>query len=211
MDEWITRLEAWHREHRPELLDELAPPVSDATLREVAKRVDAELPAALVALWKWHDGTKDDYYSGFQFNRQLLSAERALETMDNMDELVDAGEFEAPYWWRKRWLPFLDNGGGDYVCIDFEGCFGGVSGQVLEFWHDDDDRTIVYPNLASWLTCFVEALEDDIFEDQDGDLHPVDDDEFDDLLADRLPDYPKRFDANGDPIEDDEDDEDDDD
>jgi cell wall assembly regulator SMI1 len=211
MQDVIDRLEAWHRAHRPELLDELAPPVSDDALREVSLRVGAELPSALVALWKWHDGTKPDCWSGFQFNRQLMSAEAALETMNVMDELLDAGEFDAPWWWHPRWLPFLDNGGGDHVCIDFEGCFGGVPGQVLEFWHDDDDRTIIYPNIAAWLTCFVEALEADIFEDEEGDLHPVDDDEFDDFLAERFPDYPKRFDAHGNPVEDEDDDEDDDD
>jgi cell wall assembly regulator SMI1 len=199
MNDLVARLETWHRKHRPELLEELGARVDDTMLRSSSERVGAELPEVLVALWRWHDGTKDGCYSGFQFNRQFMSSASALRTMEMLDELLDAGEFEQPFWWHKRWLPFLHNGGGDHVCIDFEGCFGGTPGQVLEFWHDDEDRNVVYPDIATWLAVFVEALEADMFEDDEGDLHPHDDDTFKEFLAARLPGYPRRFNASGQP------------
>jgi len=197
--EWIRRLQAWHEANRPELLAELAPPAKPGDLAKVAKRVGAELPDVLVALWRWHDGRREDCYSGLQHNRQLMSIAEALDTMNTMDELLDAGEFEQPHWWNKRWLPFLANGGGDNICIDFAGSFGGKPGQVIEFWHDDEDRTIVYPDVATWLHCFVETLEAGLWEDQEGDLHPKSDHKYEKHLAKLNPGYPKGFDADGKP------------
>jgi cell wall assembly regulator SMI1 len=203
MNDLINRLDKWHREHRPAFLGQLRPPVADDTLARMSGRVGAPLPAPFIALLRWHDGSKEDEYGGFQFNRQLMSGEGVLAAMDVMNELVDDGEFEQPYWWRKRWLPFLDNGGGDHVCIDFEGCFGGKPGQVIEFWHDDDTRTVAYPSVEAWLSCFVEALEAGMFADEDGDLHPTDDDAFEALVSERCPGYPMTFDAQGAALDDD--------
>ena len=209
MNEWVGRLEKWYAAKRKKVLAELAPPASDADLAKLEERVGAKLPAGLVALWKWHDGAKPDTYSGFQFNRQLMSVSDALETMTIMDDLVAAGEFEQPHWWNKRWVPFLANGGGDHFCVDMAGSFGGQPGQILEFWHDEDDRTIAYPNIEAWLRCFVEGLEANMYRDEDGDLPVKDDDAWDALCAKVCPGYPKGFDADGNAVEDDEDDEED--
>ena len=210
MSEWIARLEKWYAKKRKDVLAELAPPSTDAEIGKLATRTGVALPSAYVAMLKWHNGSKPDTYSGFQFNRQLMSVADALEAMTIMDELVDAGEFEHEHWWNKRWVPFLSNGGGDYVCVDLAGSFGGKQGQILEFWHDDEDRTIAYPDFDSWLRCFVEGLEANMYRDDDGDLHVKNDEKWDALCAKICPGYPKRFDANGKPVADDEDDEDDD-
>jgi cell wall assembly regulator SMI1 len=76
-----------------------------------------------------------------------------------MKELTEAGEFEFEYWWRPGWIPFLANGGGDNLCLDLEGSFNGRVGQVLEFWHIDTDRTVLYPSLDNYLETVVSSLE----------------------------------------------------
>lgn len=195
--EWIERLNEWHVAHRPDLLAELAPPAKPADIAALAKRVGAEIPAELVALWSWHDGRAEDSYGGFQYNRHLMPIAEVIDTMNTMDELLDAGEFEEPFWWNKRWLPFLANGGGDNICVDFAGCFGGKPGQVIEFWHDDDDRTIIYPDVATWLRCFVETLEAGLWHDDEGDLHPKNETKLDKRIAELNPGYPLSFAADG--------------
>jgi cell wall assembly regulator SMI1 len=204
----VRRLAQWHDANRPELLDELAAPATSTDLERLSTRVGAPLPEAFAELLRWHDGTAEGNFSGFQFNRQLMRTSAILGTMDMLDELLDAGDFDGEWWWRKRWLPFLDNGGGDLVCIDFEGSFGGRPGQIVEFWHDDADRVLAYPDFDAWLECFVLGLEAGLFEDDDGDLQLTDDDAFDDIVAERCPGYPRTYDADGRPSDDDEDDDD---
>ena len=73
-------------------------------------------------------------------------------------ELLTDGDFVAN-WWRPAWVPFLENGGGDHLCLDLEGTFTGRPGQLIEHWHDGPERSVLYPDLTSWLAAVVETYE----------------------------------------------------
>lgn len=60
-------------------------------------------------------------------------------------------DFEIENWWNAKWIPLFHNGGGDYICYDCEGTFTGNAGQIIEFWHADNDRNIIAPNLEAFL------------------------------------------------------------
>jgi hypothetical protein len=47
-----------------------------------------------------------------------------------------------------------DYDGGDHICYDTSGVFTGQKGQLIEFWHADNDRNVIAPNLKS----FIEAI-----------------------------------------------------
>ena len=64
-----------------------------------------------------------------------------------------------PHCWRRSWVPFLENGAGDHLCVDLAAEDGGTPGQVLMFYHDCDDRPIRSTSLEAWLADLVTSME----------------------------------------------------
>lgn len=164
MEKDLLRLERWLRENRPEYLSALQPGLSSAELDDFDAWLGFKAPAAFRTLYSWRNGQRDDNFAAFQFNRSLMNLAGIRESITCLNELLELGEFEGSNWWSRRWIPFLDNGGGDHWCIDPGPSFDGARGQIVEFWHDDADRTIVFPDLAAWLKGFVETLEAGMWE-----------------------------------------------
>jgi cell wall assembly regulator SMI1 len=85
-----------------------------------------------------------------------------LDDIVSSKELLDGmiGEdFDDPKWWRRSWVPFLPNGGGDHLCIDLTAEDGGTPGQVRIFYHDDPSRKITHPSFEAWLHDLVHSME----------------------------------------------------
>ena len=158
MSDAIRRLERWLKANRPDYLAQLQPGATDAQLDELEATLDVKLPEALRELYKWRNGQPDDCYDGLSHNREFSNINTVRENWEMLTEMIGA-DFEHSHWWRRSWVPFLYNGGGDHVVVDVEGSFGGERGQVLRFWHDWEDRSIVAPSIQSWLEHFVIALE----------------------------------------------------
>jgi cell wall assembly regulator SMI1 len=68
-------------------------------------------------------------------------------------------DFDDPQWWRRSWVPFLENGAGDHVCLDLAAEGGGAPGQLLTFYHDTDRRPIRFRSMEAWLGDLVESME----------------------------------------------------
>ena len=65
-----------------------------------------------------------------------------------MRSLLDTGEMNRraiadkgiqKQWWNSAWIPFADNGGGDYLCLDLAPMACGNPGQVIAMRHDSPD------------------------------------------------------------------------
>ncbi len=194
MDKVLTRLQNWIAANRPDYLAILAPPASD---EELAKFVGVfpSLPDDLLALYRWHNGTLGANPQAFIHNFGFSSIAECLVSAVELSALVEAGEFEEPWTWDTRWIPFLESWGGNHLCVDVGGCFGGKAGQIIEYWHDDEDRNVVAPSLKAWFACFVEALEDGRFTVEGGDLGESGD--FTGLLATYHKDFPIEVDTSG--------------
>lgn len=82
------------------------------------------------------------------------------------------------------------NGGGDHLCIDLEGRFEGSAGQILDFWHDVESRTIGYPSFDAWLQSFVESLDAGLWQESGGDMQPLAEDSYQAYVAERNDGYP---------------------
>jgi cell wall assembly regulator SMI1 len=86
------------------------------------------------------------------------SLEDIADTKDICDGMIGL-DFDDPKWWRRGWIPFLANGGGDHLCLDLAAEDGGVPGQLIEFWHEDADRPVTYPDLDTWLAELTASME----------------------------------------------------
>jgi cell wall assembly regulator SMI1 len=79
-------------------------------------------------------------------NLTFMPLEAVIESKDMLDGMIGT-EFLEPDWWRRDWVPFLENGGGDLLCLDAGGFETGNVGQVLWFDHGDADREIIHASI----------------------------------------------------------------
>jgi len=156
--EMIARLDRWLATNRPEYYARLQPGVTGDQLNEFEDRFGVRLPIAYRLLYKWRNGQEAMCSSPLEMNWMFSSLEDVADTKGMLDRMIGA-DFESPEWWRREWVPFLANGGGDHMVVDLLGIDGGRSRQVITFWHDEPDRGIRFPHMEAWLRDLVETME----------------------------------------------------
>jgi cell wall assembly regulator SMI1 len=133
-----------------------------ASAKEIAateKVLGAKLPDDVVAFYRRHDGTEDQPAVE---GRELLSLARIVSEWKIWKDLLDQGTFEEndngtpgigvqKKWWIPEWVPVTFDGAGNHHVIDLAPAPGGIRGQVLSFWHDDDARTVVAKSFLEFL------------------------------------------------------------
>jgi cell wall assembly regulator SMI1 len=191
MNDLIARLDKWLRVNRPDYYPDLQPGVTATEISKFEKQFALQVPQLFKELYMWRNGQASIFSTSLQFNRTFMSIELINGSRDVLNRLLDLGEFEQN-WWHREWIPFLSNGGGDYLCIDLAGVFTGTEGQIITFWHDWESRNIEYPSLEKWLEVFVGSLEENLWKDVDGDFHPTDDTKWESFLAKHNPGFPIR-------------------
>ncbi len=155
----IARLEAWLSANRPKYLKQLKKGADAQAIVKLERAVGAVLPEGFKAFLAWRNGQPGSCWSALVGNRAFMPISEIVSSRRDLNEMLDAGQFERAHWWSTKWVPFLSANEVDLLVIDLEGTFTGKKGQVLEFWHDETWRTIVHASFDDWLRTFVEALE----------------------------------------------------
>lgn len=88
----------------------------------------------------------------------FINLAHALDLAAEFTSMIGS-DFELPDMWHAHWIPLFSNGGGDYICYDLQGSFEGRPGQLIEFWHSDDDRNIIAGTLHSFLQALINFYE----------------------------------------------------
>ncbi len=155
----LQQMESWLAENREDYFANLQPGVTPAQLDQFETEFRLKLPPAFRQLYQWRNGQKIDCYESLVENRMFMSLEDIADAKRCLDPMIGM-DFTDPTHWRRGWVPFLSNGGGDYLCVDITAKDGGSSGQIREYWHADDDRDVPHDDLREWLTYLVESMED---------------------------------------------------
>jgi cell wall assembly regulator SMI1 len=158
MSSSIERVDRWLAANRPDYYARLRPGATDAALDAFEARFSLRLPGPFRAFYRWRDGQESDCTASFQNNRVFMSLGEAAESKELLDGMIGA-DFEDPRWWRRGWVPFLANGGGDHLCLDVTAEDGGEPGQLIAFWHDWESRSVKYPNFEAWLGQLADSME----------------------------------------------------
>lgn len=177
----IARLERALLAVRPEFFQTLNPGLSAMEIDRLASEHNAFLPADLRALYQWRNGQSDHGEDVFADNWLFATLEAALDTNAVLTPMIGS-DFDVDNWWHSCWIPIFWNGGGDSLCYDTSGQFTGQKGQLIEFWHADNDRNVVAPSLAAYLDSISEYLETEI---------PSEDEEYFEPLP--IAGYPLKF------------------
>lgn len=158
-------LERWLKEYSPRTYSELQNPVSPDDLGALETALGRRLPDDLRAALQTHDGQPClDGYS-------LIPAERILERyQDGMRRVEQASPIPGggtcrPVVWSKGWIPFAEDGGLNFLCIDLDPGPEGTTGQVIHWVRRSLSADTARPSLYAdawksfddWLGSIVEA------------------------------------------------------
>ncbi len=100
---------------------------------------------------------------------ELLGLNEIFDEWKVWNQLYQSGEFSdfqvephgaiKPYWWNPQWIPITYNGAGDHQCLDMDPAPGGRVGQVIQMWHDWEQRKVDADSFTMWLDDFASGLE----------------------------------------------------
>jgi cell wall assembly regulator SMI1 len=151
----------------PFVLAGLRPPATEAQIAALEEAVGYRLPADYRASLAIHDGQKDAFV-GAMSGLTLNSIKETLEDWSAMEELLRAGEFDAPCespdealrdgWWNRGWLPIVSDNGNS-INIDLDPTAEGVVGQVFFFDHEEGAAPVDASSFAEWLEQIAGELE----------------------------------------------------
>jgi cell wall assembly regulator SMI1 len=145
----LSRLDQWLAQHRKRFHDNLQPGAPVAELNALGKSLGQPVPDGLRTLLGWHNGQGEEYVGYFE-NHWLLMSTGMISAAK---QELDGGAVDG---WKREWIPFLDDDGGDYLVLDA----GKKEPPVLAFYLDKEEPAkVVAPSLEAWIKEFVTAVE----------------------------------------------------
>jgi cell wall assembly regulator SMI1 len=118
-----------------------------------------------------HDGSNDRaalfecYY--------LMSLNELVDRWTMMRNGIEEGYFEGfnpnpqgpikRVKWNTHWIPILNDGSGDYICIDLDPAEGGVVGQIILTDHEVGPERMLAIGWREFLLEYADALEEGRF------------------------------------------------
>jgi cell wall assembly regulator SMI1 len=164
-----TRIERWLVVNAPEIARGLNSPASDEDTGATEDHLGVAFPHGVRAAYLRHDGQRRDA-PWMLYGWEWLSLARIEEEWSVWKDLLDGGEFDGlendgddpavrTDWWNESWIPLTYDGAGNHHCLDLAPGPRGISGQIIEMWHDDGARAVVAPSFEAWIARFADALE----------------------------------------------------
>lgn len=168
----LARLDMWYAANLPQDQFAFNPPASEADLDSFERRIGLKLPSAYRQLYRWHDGDKNDLFSGHVYGTPLLSlSDAAIQWKTWNDVLADFGgnRYEIaggawpegavdPAYINPRWVP-LTNSDGNHIGLDFDPWPGGRVGQVILYGRDEDVKVVLAESLGTFLNWVADLLD----------------------------------------------------
>lgn len=162
-ERWKT-IEAWLEQEHPHALKGWNPPATEAQIAAVEQQLGVTFPADYRAFLAIHNG--QGYYAPMVGLGPLLEVEEIPVTKGNIfGEEVEidaelAGEGVRPVEYSPKWIPItLSARGRDNLCLDLDPGPGGVSGQIVEYIADANERPLVAKSFADLLSKYFEQAQ----------------------------------------------------
>ncbi|MFF7632784.1 SMI1/KNR4 family protein [Kitasatospora sp. NPDC008050] len=154
-------------------LERLAPAVaaalpagaSEAQLAAAQQQLGVELPAEVLEFYRRHDGlpgVQVGYSGPVRSLAELVrdALDRADYADDPMDEEED-GEIRRDISWSTGWIPIIQQGNGDVVCVDLDPPVPERRGQIIDWTHEGSTADYLAPSWREFLDDFAAELAED--------------------------------------------------
>jgi len=169
MSGYIQRLETWFEDNRPSFLEVMNVGARAESLNSFEAAQGIRMPEELRAFYLWRNGQPVGSTTFFG-NKSLMPLKDVAHVLSVLNSLRDGGEFESPNWWSPAWIPFVADGGGNYVVVDTE-----KNGEIREFWKADSDRDVIAGSFGEWLDNRIEEFEAENWVEYEGAYIPAND------------------------------------
>ncbi len=178
------RIEQWLEANAEELFDELQPPAPPARIAKVEQTLGVTFPDDFRESLAIHDGQRhkglalfDTYYClrplvAIPAARDLLLGLRS-QLGASVDTGIEAAPGVRPVSWHEKWVPILEAGVRQQICLDLDPSKGGHVGQLVRYELESDKRDLVAPSFEAWLEAFATKLGSGqirVRRDRDGDV-----------------------------------------
>jgi uncharacterized protein YjbI with pentapeptide repeats/cell wall assembly regulator SMI1 len=146
----------------PEESRSLPAGASPEDLERVEKEIGVSLPEAFRQAYLLHNGSNQISVCPNAFFLPVVATETSRGILEAWLAMCEIGEeFKderskpngpiRTVHWHPKWVPFADNEGGDYVCLDFAPENGGKVGQVIDWSHEIGPERVLAGSFAEWL------------------------------------------------------------
>lgn len=146
------RLEQHLVSQNPGLSADLNPGTTLELIRSLETTLGQNLTADFAESLLLHDGQRASDLPVF-YGYRFLSCDEIQKQWMTWTNLLRDGKFKRfkadpqtgiqNAWWHPAWVPFAATSEGDCLCLDLAPDVGGVHGQVISVWHDDEVREVM--------------------------------------------------------------------
>lgn len=184
----LNELEAWLRNHLPEVAADLNPGATENDLKGFSSVLDVRLPDDFLQLYAWHNGQGMSVNAGPWYGLNFLPLDRVQHECEMWRQVLEESSPESlmnlaqhmkstPPGFVKRqyanalWIPFAYDWGGNFLGVDLSPDEQGTYGQVINFGRDEERKIAVSPSISafvSWILNELNAGNFNIKEEGDG-------------------------------------------
>ena len=155
--EILVQVEDWLSTHRPEYFALLNPPAHEYLFEALRATAGIVLPDNVKRFYEWHDGQKARSFELLLHNLTFMTLMEMAATHQMHQQVSVFDKWEEDHW-QPCWVPFLSNGGGDYLCVATESFRDIPVGSVLWYDHEVSDREIVHTDFEAFLHDLYERM-----------------------------------------------------
>ncbi|MCA9084132.1 MAG: SMI1/KNR4 family protein [Planctomycetaceae bacterium] len=157
----LAQIDRWLAEHRPDYHSLLNPPAQEYLFGAVRSTAGIVLPDGIRRFYEWHDGQEAGTFEPLMMNLTFMTL-MEMATTHQMHQHVSMIDQWSEEHWQPSWVPFLSNGGGDYLCVATESFRDIPEGAILWYDHETSEREIIHADF----TAFLEDLYDRMISDR---------------------------------------------
>ena len=183
----LIELNDWIEEFAPDVFEDLKEPASAEVISKLNEAYEGCVPEDVLTVYAWHNGGQipDPWWEMNSIDDVI----RIKQVHKSIPEL-----YEQPNWWSDDWIPVGADFDGNHLCVDLQGCFGGVSGQVLVFMHDERERNIMAPSLGAYMEALLQACRAGVlaYDEDEGFASDNNEDSWQEFLSAHTDGYPKK-------------------
>jgi cell wall assembly regulator SMI1 len=162
MNEQWHRILTWFASKAPGARFSAEPPASEEEVASTESLLDVRLPPDVRESYLLHNGGKSGaFYRNYRFMPldEIRDSWRML-TGSSLEEYPASPEGPVKaVSWNRRWIPIMDTGAGDHLCVDLDPEPGGSVGQVIEWSHEEGPSSVLAPSFRQWLSQYADDLE----------------------------------------------------
>lgn len=166
IEDKLTYIHRWTNEHYEDANNNLNPETDPKLFSVIEELIEEKLPEDFTTLYTKYNGEIGEDH-GVVFRLELLSLESIVRELKYaksypLGELEDVVSYPEKAvklgYYHYKWLPFLTDGCGNYISVDFDPNTNEKKGQVIIHGADERVLPVIADSLSSFLDLCIKGI-----------------------------------------------------